>query len=191
VYVGKVYTNGDVFFAMDATLRPSWRGHTDDAYDEICHLDDDVTSIPVGRGSAALVAIDGRPNDEGWIEVFTSARDTITFVFAPGQDYPTALAAALGRWHHDSRGGDVIAVHSGQLAIFSAACDGDGPYSSEFVTARPAPLPDTPAPMSPGPDPGLLLKLAQGDYRFDAEPYVELSDDLRFGRWTLTRTTSR
>ncbi len=73
VHVGRLYTNGDVFLAMDATLRASWRGHTDDAYDEVCHLDDDVTSIPVGRGRAALIAIDGRPNDEGWIEVFASA----------------------------------------------------------------------------------------------------------------------
>jgi hypothetical protein len=191
VHVGRLYTNGDVFLAMDATLRASWRGHTDDAYDEVCDLDDDVISIPVGRGRAALIAIDGRPNDEGWIEVFTSGRDTIAFVFAAGQDYPTTLAAALDRQHQEGWGGDVIALHSGRLAVFSAAFDGVGPCSSEFVPARPAPVPDAAAPMSPDPDPGVVLELEPGDYRFDVEPYVELSDDLRFGRWTLTRTMSQ
>ncbi len=85
----------------------------------------------------------------------------------------------------------MIALHSGRLAVFSAALDGVGPYSSEFVPARPAPVPDAAAPMSPDPDPGVILELEPGDYRFDVEPYVELSDDLRFGRWTLTRTMSQ
>jgi hypothetical protein len=31
-------SGGDVFLAMDATLRASWLGHTDDAYHEICEL---------------------------------------------------------------------------------------------------------------------------------------------------------
>src|SRR5690242_10905301 len=106
---------------MDATVRASWRGYTDDAYDEVCRLHDDVTSIPVGPGRGALVAIDGRPNDEGWIEVFTADRDAVAFVFAAGQDYPATLPAALDHQHHNGRGGDVITLRSGQLAVFSAA----------------------------------------------------------------------
>jgi len=143
------------------------------------------------RGHAALIAIDGRPNDEGWIEVFAAGRDTIAFVFASGQDYPTTLAAALDRQHQRRWSGGALALHSGRLAVFSAALDGAGPYSSAFVPARSAPIPDAAPPMSTDPDPGLLLELDPGEYRFDVEPYVELGNELRFGRWTLTRTTSQ
>ncbi|GAB3835302.1 hypothetical protein [Dactylosporangium cerinum] len=190
MHVGRLYTCGDVFLAMDATLRASWLGHTDDVYDEVCELDEDVTSIPVGPGRAALIAIDGRPNDEGWIEVFTSGRGTVAFVFAAGQDYPATLPAALAHQHRDSPVGDLISLDSGHLAVFSAATDGAGPYSSEFVPARPAPIPVAAAPLSSDPDPGVLLQLEPGNYRFDVEPYVEPGGDLRFGRWTLTHTTT-
>lgn len=149
-----------------------------------------MKSIPVGPGRAALIAIDGRPNDEGWIEVFTHDRGTVAFVFAAGQDYPTTLPTALNHQHRDSPVGELISLDSGYLAVFSAALDGAGPCSSEFVPAQPAPIPVAAAPLSPDPDPGVLLQLEPGNYRFDVEPYVELSDDQSFGRWTLTRTTS-
>ncbi|MCW2886979.1 MAG: hypothetical protein JWL58_3841 [Streptosporangiaceae bacterium] len=88
-HVGRVWTNGEPFLAMDAPLREHWRGGTDwDAYDKLCRLGWEVTTMPMGPGDAAIVSTDGVVGDEGWLEVFTTnERDALAVVQVSGPDY--------------------------------------------------------------------------------------------------------
>lgn len=38
VHVGRVWTNGEPFLALDAALREAWHGFSDDEFDQIVEL---------------------------------------------------------------------------------------------------------------------------------------------------------
>ena len=96
IHIGRLWTNGEPFLAVDAALRDAWRGFSDDHYfDQVVELAPDETSIPVGGGRAVLVGGDGVVRDDSWMEVFTSVDGAIAIVQASGSDYPQTLADAL------------------------------------------------------------------------------------------------
>jgi hypothetical protein len=102
---------------MDAPLREHWHGGTDeDAFERICDLGWEVTSMPVGPGRAALMRTDGVVGDEGWLEVFTVEHGALAVVQVSGTDYGSLLLAALGFPSDEDDPGDVIEVGSGELA---------------------------------------------------------------------------
>ena len=129
IYVGRLWTNGDLFLAVDAELRGAWHGFNDDEYQQIIPLGWQVTSIPVGTGRALLVGADGVVRDDSWMEVFQSQAGGVAIVQASGPDYREALARALAYQIADDQDGDELEISSGEIAIFSAADDGTGPYS--------------------------------------------------------------
>ncbi|GAB2825521.1 hypothetical protein GCM10027176_32490 [Actinoallomurus bryophytorum] len=185
-HVGRIWTNGEPFLAMDARLREHWHGGTDeDAFEEICDLGWEVTGLPVGPDRAALVGTDGVVGDEGWLEVFTAGHDALAVVQVSGADYGSLLGTALGFPTGEDTPGDVIEVGSGALALFSAALDGTGPDGAELVRADPGPPPVT-RPRTPrGIAPGLLVAMDRGAYTLRVRWYTELGDDGCFARWLL------
>lgn len=190
-HVGRVWTNGEPFLAMDAPLREHWRGGTDeDAYAAICRLGWEVTSLPVGPGRAAFVGTDGVVGDEGWLEVFTVEHHALAVVQVSGPDYGSLLLAALRFPVDEDDVGDVIEVRSGDLALFSAAEDGTGPRGAQLVRANPGPPPVTCPPMSREIDPGLMLAMDRGEYMLRVRWYTELGDGACFARWLLLPATA-
>jgi hypothetical protein len=56
-------------------------------------------------------------------------------VQASAPDYPRVLTEALRYPDTDDEDGEPLIVHSGEIALFSAACDGTGPHSQPLVPA--------------------------------------------------------
>lgn len=107
VHVGRLWTNGDPFLAVDAALRPAWHGYSNDDYDqEVIPLGWEDTSVPVGAGRAVLVGADGVVRDDSWAEVFATAGGLVAVVQASGPDYPEVIARALGYPVTDDQDGD-------------------------------------------------------------------------------------
>ena len=190
IHVGRCWSNGEPFLAMDADLLPQWRGSSDGVFEEVVvDLDQEVTSLPVGAGTAALIATDPEVNDEGWLEVFRSAdeRGDVAVVFAGGADYPAVLAAALAHPEEDGDLGDSFAVPSGRLALLSAALDGTGDMGAYLSPERPGPLPDDcafdeEADAAGGP----VLDVGPRTFRVAVRWMVEIDDESAFARWLLT-----
>jgi hypothetical protein len=136
-HVGRLWTNGEPFLAVDATLRDAWQGFSNDQFRQVVELGPQDTSIPVGSGRAAVVGADGVVRNDSWMEVFEAASGLVAVVQASGPDYPDALTRALEYPDVDDEEGGTLNVSSGELAIFSAATDGAGPYSMPLLTARP------------------------------------------------------
>jgi hypothetical protein len=123
--------------------------------------------------------------DDSWIEVFATDTGLVAIVQASGPDYPDVLAKALGYPVTDDQDGDALKVGSGELAIFSAAIDGTGPYSGPFVNARPGPMPPGHGLPSCEVDPGLLISVRHTEYKLKVRWYTRLDDDNCFARWLL------
>jgi hypothetical protein len=157
VHVGRLWTNGEPFLAVDAAIRDEWHGFTADDFEQVITLSPEETGVTVGARRAVLIGADGVVRDDSWVEVFTGASGAIAVVQASGPDYPQALAQALAYPAAGDALGETLTVDSGELAIFSAACDGTGPYAAPFVPAQPGPVPHVHVPPSPDTDPGLLL----------------------------------
>jgi hypothetical protein len=129
-HIGRLWTNGDPFLAVDAALRSAWHGFSNDDYDLVATLSpEEDTSVPVGAGRGILVGADGVVGDDSWMEVFTTKSGCIAVVQASGPDYPGILARALAYPVEDNQDDHPLTVHSGQLAIFGAAADGTERYS--------------------------------------------------------------
>jgi hypothetical protein len=96
VHVGRLWTNGDPFLAVDAALRHAWHGYSNDDYDQVIPLGWQDTSVRVGVGRAVLVGADGVVRDDSWIEVFATDTGLVAIVQASGPDYPDVLAKVLG-----------------------------------------------------------------------------------------------
>jgi hypothetical protein len=108
VHIARLWTNGDPFLAVDATLRSAWRGFSNDDYDQVVALSpEEDTSVPVGAGRGLLVGADGVVRDDSWMEVFTAPPGLIAVVQASGLDYPDILARALAYPVDDDQDGDV------------------------------------------------------------------------------------
>jgi hypothetical protein len=185
VHVGRLWTNGEPFLAVDAALRSAWHGFSGGDYDQVVTLGWQDTSVPVGNGRAALVGADGVVRDDSWIEVFQASQGVVALVQAAGPDYPGALAGALGYPVADDQDGDPLMAGSGQLAIFSAALDGAGPQSGPWVTAQPGPVPPVHGPPSREPDPGLLIPVTHARYDVKIRWYTSLDEGTCFARWLL------
>lgn len=96
------------------------------------------------------------------MEVFEAAGCLVAIVQAADPDYPDALARALEYSDADDEDGGTLNVPSGEIAIFSAAADGAGPYSVPLLTARPGTVPPVHGPpLSGEADPGLLFPSAR------------------------------
>jgi hypothetical protein len=77
--------------------------------------------------------------------------------------------AATAVRHHE---GDVLIVRSGELAIFSAAADGIGPYSTPLTPAQVGPVPVVHGPPTREADPGLLLPTNPEAYELKVRWYT-------------------
>lgn len=191
IHVGRSWTNGEPFLALDAELLPSWRGSSDDVFEEVVvPLDQDVTSLPVGAGRAALIATDPFVSDEGWLEVFRSADArgdlSVAVVQAGGPDYPAVLAAALAHAEEDGEPGDRVTVPSGRLAFLSAALDGTGEMGAPMSPERPGPVPDS-QDYDADDDAagGPLLDVGPRTFRLTVRWLVDIDDESGFARWLL------
>jgi hypothetical protein len=185
VHVGRLWTNGEPFLAVDAALRGAWHGYSNDDYDQVTTLGWQDTSVPVGAGRAVLVGADGVVRDDSWIEVFESEAGLVAIMQASGPDYPDVLAWALGYPETDDQDGDMLKVGSAELAIFSAATDGTGPYPAPLANARPGPVPPVHGPPSSQADPGLLIPAPHAGYKLKVRWYTKLDEDNCFARWLL------
>jgi hypothetical protein len=186
MHVGRLWTNGEPFLAVDATLRDAWQGFSNDQFSQVVGLGPQETIITVGSGRAAVVGADGVVRDDSWMEVFEAASGLVAIVQASGPDYPDALARALEYPDVDDEDGGTLNVSSGELAIFSAAADGAGPYSMPLLAARPGMVPPVHGPPpSRGVDPGLLFLSARAAYKLKVRLYTELDEGNCFARWLL------
>lgn len=162
-HVGRLWTDGGPFLAVDAALRGAWHGLSSDDYDQVVALGWRDTSLRVGIGRAVLVGGDGVVCDDSWVEVFEAETGAVAIVQASGSDYPDVLARALGYPVAEDQDGDALTVGSGELAIFNAALDGAGLYSGPLVNARPGPGPPVlgPPPSREVMDPVLLIRCGE------------------------------
>ena len=168
VHVGRLWTNGDPFLAVDAALRHAWHGYSNDDYDQVVPLGWQDTSVPVGVGRAVLVGADGVVRDDSWIEVFATDTGLVAIVQASGPGYPDVLARALGYPVTDDPDGDALKAGSGELA-----------------NAGPGPVPPGHGPPSREVDPGLLISVRHTMYMLKVRWYARLDEDNCFARWLL------
>ncbi|TKJ33122.1 hypothetical protein [Blastococcus sp. CCUG 61487] len=186
-HVGRCWTNGEPFLALDAELLPEWAGETGGDYEQLVpELDYDVTSIPVGSGRAALVLTDDEIGDEGWLEVFRADDGAVAVVQASAEHYPAALEAALALPADAGDPGDHVAVPTGRLAFISAALDGAGPQAAPLVPETPRSLPETDEHDQRQDDAGgPLLRATAHGFRIWVQWCTELDEDTAVARWLL------
>jgi hypothetical protein len=191
IHVGRLWTNGEQFLAIDGAARSDWRGHSDDDFDRTVQLTWEETGLAVGTRMAALVGGDGVVRDDSWVEVFRGESGALAFVQAGGPDYRKVLAAALDYPDDQDLHGATIEIGSGELAVFTAAADGDGEFSSPFEQARPGPVPAEHGLPSRSVDPGLLIGTdGVAAYRLKVRWFTELDDESCFARWLLIPVTA-
>ncbi|MFG1882545.1 hypothetical protein [Micromonospora sp. NPDC049102] len=191
IHVGRLWTNGEQFLAIDSAGRSDWRGHTDDEFDRTVHLTWQETGLAVGSRMAALVGGDGVVRDDSWVEVFRGGSGALALVQAGGLDYRSVLAAALEYPDDQDLDGVMIEVRSGELAVFTAAADGDGEFANPFEQARPGLVPAEHGPPSRGVDPGLLISTdGVTAFRLKVRWFTELDEKSRFARWLLIPVTA-
>jgi hypothetical protein len=94
----------------------------------------------------------------------------------------------LGYQVDDDQDGDVISLDSGELAIFSAGCDGAGLYSQPLLKAQPGPVPVVHGPPTNEEDPGLLILVPHTEYKLKIRWHTWLDEDNCFARWLLIPT---
>ena len=86
-HVGRCWSNGEPFLALDGDLLPDWSGETAEDYERLVPaLDYDLTSIPVGAGRAAVVLTDAEVADEGWLEVFRAGDGAVAVLQVSADD---------------------------------------------------------------------------------------------------------
>lgn len=185
IHVGRLWTNGEPFLAVDAALRGAWQGFSNDEFGQVVGRGPQHSSVPVGAGRAVVVGGDGVVRDDSWIEVFEAASGLVAIVQASGPGYPDVLARALDYPDVEDEDGDMLRVSSGEFAIFSAAVDGAGPHSVPLLTAEPGPVPPVHGPPSREVDPGLLFSTKHTAYELKIRWYTELGEDSCFARWLL------
>ena len=190
-HVGRLWSDGEIYLALDAPHLASWAGFSHDHYEPLCDLGQNVTSTPVGEGSAGLIAPDGAVNDESWLEVFRDQQH-IRIVQASGEDYRAVLQAALEHpLDDDDESGGAFSVYTGELVLYNAAMDGTGEHSGPIIDSAPGPFPT----LKPHPvtgdeaahaPAGLRLPVAAATvFQVTARWYTEV-DGGCFARWLLT-----
>jgi hypothetical protein len=186
-HVGRCWTNGEPFLALDADLLPDWAGETGGRYEALVpDLTHELTSVPVGAGRAALVLTDPEVGDEGWLEVFRADDGAVAVVQVSADDYAAAVRAALALPDEAAQPGDHVQVPTGRLALISAALDGAGIQAAPLARERPGPLPD-----SAGYDErqddggGPLLRATARGFRIWVQWSTPLDGDALAARWLL------
>ncbi|RBY90121.1 hypothetical protein DQ244_11635 [Blastococcus sp. TBT05-19] len=189
-HVGRFWTNGEPFLALDETLLPEWRGMSGQAYEALVpRLDYELTGVPVGSGTAAIVLTDPEIGDEGWLEVFRADDGSVAVVQANADDYRGTLELALRFPVTGDQAGDPVAVPSGRLAFISAALDGTGDDGALLMPESPGPTPHTDDLDDDVLDPGSpLLVVPPGTFGLSVLWRTELAEDAAFARWLFTRT---
>ncbi|MGY1753286.1 hypothetical protein [Blastococcus sp. SYSU D01042] len=189
-HVGRCWTNGEPFLALDAALLPDWAGETGGRYEDLVpDLTYELTSIPVGAGRAAVVLTDAEVGDEGWLEVFRADDGAVTVLQVAADDYPAAVQAALALPDEAAEPGDHVAVPTGRLAFVSAALDGGGTQAAPLDRERPGPLPtsgdyDERQDDAGGP----LLRATAHGFRIWVQWSTPLDGDAVAARWLLLPT---
>jgi hypothetical protein len=185
-HIGRLWTNGEPYLAADFGIRHLWLGFTEDEYfDRIVDLGPEEISIPLGGEAAALVGGDGVVRDDSWMEVFESVDGVIAIVQASGTDYQRVIADALEFAEAPAEAHAFINTPSGQLAIFSAACDGAGERAMSLLPPQAGSIPVEHGPPSRENDTGLHLPVGSARYRVEAWSYTKLGDSGCFARWLL------
>lgn len=184
-HVGRCWSNGEPFLALDGDLLPDWSGEASGDYERLVpDLDYELTSIPVGGGRAALVLTDPEVRDEGWLEVFRADDDAVAVLQVSADDYPAAVSAALAHPADAGDPGDHVAVPSGRLAFVSAALDGTGPRAAPLRAETPRPLPGSDEYDERQADAGgPLLRATAHGYRIWVQWATPLDEGARFARW--------
>lgn len=183
-HIGRLWTNGEPYLAVDTAVRRFWRGMSDDEYDRIVNMTQEETSIAVAGSTALLVGADGFVRDDSWMDVFESAGGTLAIVQASGPDYRGTLESALRYPTATDDVGDTLSVPSGEIAIFSAALDGTGEHAMPLSPPHPGPPPaEHGRPPSPEPNTGLLLPAHSNGYRLRIRWYTEIDNESCFARW--------
>ena len=184
-HVGRCWSNGEPFLALDGDLLPDWSGETGGDYEQLVpDLHYDLTSIPVGAGRAAVVLTDAEVADEGWLEVFRADDDAVAVLQVSADDYPAAVAAALAQPEDAAEPGDHVTVPSGRFAFISAALDGAGVEAAPLRPESPGPLPasgDFDERLAGAGAP--LLRATAHGYRIWVQWMTELDEDAVFARW--------
>jgi hypothetical protein len=189
-HVGRCWSDGEPFLALDSELLPDWRGMSEGAYERLVpSLAYDLTSVPVGDGRAGLILTDSEIGDEGWLEVFRADDDALAVVQAAAEDYPAVLAAALAHPTDDDDAGDSIAVPGGRLALISAALDGTGPDGAFLLPESPGPLPLSAELDAAEVDTSPVLDVGPRTYSMSVRWMTELAEDVVFARWLLVSTS--
>lgn len=184
-HIGRLWTNGEPYLAIDAAVRRFWRGMSDDEYDRIVGMTPEETSIAVAGSTALLVGADGVVRDDSWMEVFESAEGTVAIVQASGPDYRRTLESALNHPSANDDVGDDLSLDSGDLAIFSAALDGIGEHAMPLSPPQPGPPPAEHGAPSQKVGTGLLLRARSNGYTLRVRWYTEIDDQSCFARWLL------
>jgi hypothetical protein len=194
VHIGRLWSDGQSFMAVDAALRGAWHGFSNEDFetviiDQVIAPGRQDASFPVGTGRAVLVGGDGAVRDDSWTEVFESETGIVAIVQASDlPSYPEVLARALAYPDADDLDGDTLTVTSGEIAIFSPGYDGTGPYSGTFASARPGPVPPVyrlPSYGQPHDPDGLLIPAPHPEYKRKIRWYTRLDEDNCFARWLL------
>ncbi|GIF98236.1 hypothetical protein [Catellatospora citrea] len=184
-HIGRLWTNGEPHLAIDGDLRQHWHGYDDEVYERlVTTLAAEPVSIPVGSATAALLG-DGVVRDDSWMEVFTATDGRIAIIQAGGSDYRTCVAAALS---YPLDADDLVAdleVPSGNIALFSSACEGVGEGSMELIAPRPGEVPAEHGWPSPELDTGLLVPASSTLYQVRSRSYTKLDEGGCFARWLL------
>jgi hypothetical protein len=187
-HVGRCWTDGEPFLALDETLLPEWRGESGADYEVLApRLGYELTVIAVGAGTSGIVLTDPEVGDEGWLEVFRADDDSIAVVQAAAADYRGTLDAALAFPETGDHAGDVVPVPSGRLAFVSAALDGTGEHGAFLLPESPGPTPESDEPADDAStDTSPLLVVGPGAFRVSVRWRTALSADAAFARWLLT-----
>jgi hypothetical protein len=189
-HVGRCWSNGEPFLALDTELLSDWRGLSDGAYERLVpSLAYELTSVPVGDGRAGVILTDAEISDEGWLEVFRADDDALAVVQAFAEDYPAVLAAALDYPTDDDEPGDSIAVPGGRLALISAALDGTGPDGALLLPESPGPVPPSYEGDEGDIDTSPVLEVGPRTYSLSVRWMTELAEDVVFARWLLVSTS--
>jgi hypothetical protein len=106
----------------------------------------------------------------------------VAIVQAVGPGYRDALTQALDYPVSEDKDGETLKVSSAELAIFSAATDGTGPYSLPLLPAHPGPAPPIYGRPSHGVDPGILFPTAHTACKLKVHWYTELNENNRIAR---------
>ena len=189
-HVGRCWTNGEPFLALDADLLPSWHGMSGQAYEALVpQLAYELTAVAVGTGTAGLVLTDPEIGDEGWLEVFRADDGSVAVVQVNAGDYRGTLDAALAFPATDDQQGNDVAVPSGRLAFVSAALDGTGEDGAFLLPESPGPTPESDhLDDDAATDASPLLVVPPGSFRLAIRWRTELYEDAAFARWLFTRT---